>query len=84
MNVEFVRWGNSLAVRIPAAFAKEVGATDGKRAEMTLEDDALVIRVARPKRRRRRYRLSDLIEGIRPETSHSELDWGPPTGKEVW
>jgi antitoxin MazE len=83
MKTEFVKWGNSLALRIPATFAKEVGATEGKRAEMTVADDALIIKVVRPKRRRR-YRLGDLVEGITPENHHSEVEWGPAVGNEVW
>jgi antitoxin MazE len=83
MKTEFVKWGNSLALRIPAAFAKEVGASEGKRAEMTVEDDALIVKVARSKRRRR-YSLGELIEGITPENYHSEVEWGRPVGNEAW
>jgi antitoxin MazE len=83
MKTEFVKWGNSLALRIPATFAKEVGASEGKRAEMTVEEDALIVKVARPKRRRR-YSLGELIEGITPENYHPEVEWGPPVGNEVW
>jgi antitoxin MazE len=83
MQTVFVKWGNSLALRIPATFAKEVGATEGKQAEMTVEDDALIIKVARPKRRRR-YRLEQLIEHITEENRHPETDWGPAVGSEAW
>jgi antitoxin MazE len=83
MKTEFVRWGNSLALRVPSAFAKEIGASEGKRAEMTVEDGALVIKVAKTKRRRR-YRLEDLIDGITEENVRPEVDWGPPVGNEVW
>jgi antitoxin MazE len=83
MKTEFVRWGNSLALRVPSAFAKEIGASEGKRAEMTVEDGALVIKVAQTKRRRR-YRLEDLIDGITEENVRPEVDWGPPVGNEVW
>jgi antitoxin MazE len=83
MKTEFVRWGNSLALRIPATFAKEVGATEGKRAEMTVERDALIIKVTRPKRRRR-YRLEELVEQITEENRHAETGWGPAVGNEVW
>jgi antitoxin MazE len=83
MKTEFVKWGNSLALRVPAAFAKEVGATEGKPAEMTVEDDALVIKVARPKNRRR-YRLEELVDSITEENRHAESDWGPAVGFEVW
>ncbi len=80
MQTVFVKWGNSLALRIPATFAKEVGATEGKRAEMTVEDHVLV---ARP-RRRNRYRLEDLVDRITEENRHPETDWGPPAGNEAW
>jgi antitoxin MazE len=83
MKTEFLRWGNSLALRVPSAFAKEIGASAGKRAEMTVEDGALVVKVAAP-RRRRRYRLEDLIVGISHESYHREVDWGGTTGNEVW
>ncbi len=83
MQTVFVKWGNSLALRIPATFAKEVGATEGKRAEMTVEDHVLVVKVARP-RRRNRYRLEDLVDRITEENRHPETDWGPPAGNEAW
>ena len=83
MKVEFVKWGNSLAVRVPSVFAKEVGASEGKRAEMTIEDGVLVVKVAKP-RKRRRYRLEDLIVRITEENRHPEVDWGSPVGNEAW
>jgi antitoxin MazE len=85
MKIEFQKWGNSLAVRVPSAFAREVGAAAGKRAELTVENGALVVRVplAQP-RKRRRYRLEDLIADITPENRHRETDWGPPVGNEAW
>jgi len=85
MKIEFQKWGNSLALRVPSAFAREVGAAEGKRAELTVENGALVVKVAVAKpRKRRRYRLEDLLAGITPETYHREADWGPPVGNEVW
>ncbi|MFL6798157.1 MAG: AbrB/MazE/SpoVT family DNA-binding domain-containing protein [Xanthobacteraceae bacterium] len=83
MKTEFVKWGNSLALRVPSAFAKELGVSEGKRAEMTIESGALIIKVAKP-RGRRRYQLEELIVGITPETYHRDIDWGGPVGNEVW
>jgi len=84
MKVEFAKWGNSLAVRIPAALAKEVGAREGKPVEITVENGTLVLKpIARPKKRRR-YTLEELVAGITPENRHPETDWGPRRGKEVW
>ena len=79
MRTKFVRWGNSLALRVPSAFAKEV-ATEGKCAEMTVEHGALVIKVIERPRKRRRYTLEQLLVGLSKE---NEIDWGTPRGREV-
>jgi antitoxin MazE len=84
MKIRLAKWGNSLAVRIPAAFAKEIGASEGKRAEITVENGALVIRPATRGKQRRRYTLEDLMRGMTKENVHPETEWGPPRGKEVW
>jgi antitoxin MazE len=84
MKVEFLKWGNSLALRVPKAFAQEIGASAGKAANMEVRDGKLVVEITKPKRRRRRCTLEQLVAGIRPENRHSELEWGPPVGNEVW
>jgi antitoxin MazE len=82
MKIEFLKWGNSLALRVPKAFAQEIGAAEGKRAELTVDNGALVVRVAT--KRRRRYALESLVNAINEENCHREVDWGPPRGNEVW
>lgn len=84
MKVAFQKWGNSLAVRVPKAFAGEIGASDGKAAEMTVSDGKLVIEIARSPRRKRRYALDRLVAAITPDNRHEEVDWGRPVGNEVW
>jgi antitoxin MazE len=83
MKTEFLKWGNSLALRVPSAFAKEVGASEGKRADMTVENGALVVKLAKAKKRRR-YSLETLIDEITEENRHSETEWGQPVGNEIW
>jgi antitoxin MazE len=84
MKVEFLKWGNSLALRVPKAFAQEIGASVGKAANMEVRDGKLVVEIATPRRRRRRYTLEQLVAGIRPENRHLELEWGRAVGNEVW
>jgi antitoxin MazE len=84
MKVEFLKWGNSLALRVPKAFAQEIGASVGKAANMEVRDGKLVVEIAKPKRRRRRYTLEQLVAGIRPENRHLEIEWGRAVGNEVW
>jgi antitoxin MazE len=83
MKIEFLKWGNSLALRVPKAFAQELGASEGKQAEMTIENGAILVKVARPKRRRR-YVLEKLTDAITAENCHAETDWGPRRGNEIW
>jgi antitoxin MazE len=83
MHVEFLKWGNSLALRVPKAFAESIGASEGKQAEMTIKDGSLVVKVSKAKRRRR-YVLKELIDAITEENRHPEIGWAPPVGNEVW
>jgi len=74
------KWGNSLAVRIPKALAREIEAECGCEVNLEVENGRLVITpVKRP-----RYTLKELLAGITPENLHGEVDWGPPMGREVW
>ena len=74
------KWGNSLAVRIPQAVAKEARIAEGDALAMTVEGDgSIVLRSAR-----RRYELSELVARITPKNRHGETDWGPRAGRESW
>jgi antitoxin component of MazEF toxin-antitoxin module len=46
-TTKIVRWGNSLAVRIPKAMAKTIAAVDGSPAVITVKNGTLVVRTAR-------------------------------------
>jgi antitoxin MazE len=81
MIVEFCKWGNSLAVRIPKAMAD---ASDGKRAEIKVENGTLVLRpIVRPARKSR-YTLDELLSGMTRDNVPQEVDWGPRRGNETW
>ena len=84
MKVKFLKWGNSLALRVPKVLAQEIGAVVGKAANMEVRDGKLVVDIVKPNRRRRRYTLERLVAGISPENRHRELEWGPPVDNEVW
>ena len=84
MKVAFQKWGNSLAVRVPKAFADEIGASEGKAAEMTVSNRKLVIEVARRQRRKRSCTIDELVAGITSENRHEEIEWGPAVGNEAW
>ncbi len=74
------KWGNSLAVRIPLAIARQASLGEGDRVKLTLDREGGV--VLRPARRR--YELADLVDRITSKNRHRETDWGQPEGKESW
>ena len=79
-DTQISKWGNSLAVRIPLALAKEARLAEGDRLTLNLATDGSI--VLRPTRRK--YELRQLVSRITTKNRHSETDWGPPTGQESW
>ena len=84
MIVEFRRWGNSLAVRIPKAVAEALKVSDGKRAEIKVENGTLVLRPIVKPGRKPRYTLDELLGGMTKDNVPQEADWGAPRGNGVW
>lgn len=84
MIIEFRKWGNSLAVRIPKALADAIKASDGKQAEMKVENGTLVLRPIVKPARRPRYTLEELLSGMTRANVPQEIDWGPRRGNETW
>ena len=80
MKTSVQRWGNSLAVRIPRAFAAETRIEDGTEVELLLKGDDLVVRPVR----RRRLALSELLKKVTPTNRQDEVSSGAPVGQEIW
>ncbi len=73
------RWGNSLAIRIPKAFAAQTQLGEAAVVDLAVKGDSLVIRLA-PKE----WKLAELLDGISDANLHKAVDWGKPAGKEIW
>lgn len=73
------KWGNALALRIPAPLAKLVGIVEGSEVELHVSAGRLIVEPIRP-----RYELKKLVGGITRKNRHREIDWGKPVGKEIW
>ena len=80
MKTRIQKWGNSLALRIPKSFAREVGMDNETTVDMSLVDGKLVVTpVAQPK-----PTLDDLLALVTGENLHGEVDTGPAVGHEAW
>jgi antitoxin MazE len=80
MNTHVQRWGNSLAVRIPKAFAEEAGLQANDEIEITVRDGQIVL----TPRKAKTYSLDNLLAGVTDENRPGEWDMGPAVGNEVW
>jgi len=75
--VKVKKWGSSMAVLIPSQFAKM------REIDVGSVIDLEAVKVVKPKRRRR-YKLSELMAQYKPKHRHGEWDLGGPVGKEIW
>jgi antitoxin MazE len=74
------KWGNSLALRIPKAYAEETDIHDGSSVDLSLHDGNLVITPVR----RKTFSLDELLDGITAENRHDVADTGSALGQEIW
>jgi antitoxin MazE len=79
MQTTVQRWGNSLAVRIPKAFAAQANLSEDTAVEMSVEGDRIVLAPAR-----REWTLAELVRQISPANRHDEVEWGESAGREAW
>lgn len=79
MQVEVQKWGNSGAIRLPAAIMKQVNVVLGDQLDLTTEDGKIVLAPAHHE-----YRLEDLLAGITKQNRHTPIDFGAAVGREAW
>jgi antitoxin MazE len=80
MTAVVAKWGNSLAIRIPRMVAEQVDVTEGTEITFTVSGNSIVIT---PKKRKK-YTLDELLEGMTPEKFHPEFETGNTVGNEDW
>jgi antitoxin MazE len=80
MKTRVQKWGNSLALRIPKAFAVDAGLCENAPVDLSLVNGAIVVRPLPPTP----PSLDEFLRGITDENLHGEWDTGPALGKEVW
>jgi antitoxin MazE len=80
MKTRVQKWGNSLALRIPKAFATEAGLHADAPVELSLADGLLVVRPIAEEP----LTLAELLRGVTDANLHGEWDSGRAVGREVW
>jgi antitoxin MazE len=81
MRARVQRWGNSLALRIPQAFGRELNLRPESSVEMTVDSGRMILV---PIEDSSVPTLSELLDQVSEENKHTEVETGQPVGNETW
>ena len=80
MLTKVQKWGNSLALRIPKAFASDAKLENDSFVEISIVEGQIIITpVVAPS-----WTLEELLAGVNKNNLHHEVDTGSAVGNEVW
>lgn len=77
MNTVVQKWGNSLGIRIPSLYVKELNLKNGSFVEISENDGNIIIS---PKRNS----LEAMLSQVTIENLHASVETGQSVGKEEW
>lgn len=80
MEAQVQKWGHSLALRIPSAFAKKTRIKSGSRVDLSEVKGKLVITLIEPEE----PTLDMLLAGVTDDNLHHEVTTGDAVGNETW
>ena len=76
------KWGNSQGLRFTKAILQEAQINVGDEVNISVQKGRIIVEPAT--KVRGRYDLKELVSKMPKEYQAEELDWGEPSGKEVW
>ena len=80
-NQTILKWGNSLAFRLPAAIARQLEVREGATVTYRVNGRRLIIEATQPPLPA--FTQEDLLKAVR-KTRARPVEWGAPLGKEAW
>jgi antitoxin component of MazEF toxin-antitoxin module len=77
-----LKWGNSLAFRIPAAIAKQMSLSEGEQVEFYIDGEKLIIEKSQEVAP---FKPSDLVKALKRAKRQrlDDVDLGAPRGEEI-
>ncbi|MEO6332372.1 MAG: transcriptional regulator/antitoxin, MazE [Gemmatimonadaceae bacterium] len=82
MITKIQKWGNSQGLRLSKTLLSDAHIDVGDAVDVAVHKGTLIVTPAR--RVRGGHDLHDLVQRIPKGYKPGELDWGPPSGREVW
>ena len=76
------KWGNSQGLRFTKTLLQEAQINVGDEVNVSVQEGRIIIEPVT--KVRGKYDLKELVSKMPQEYHAEELDWGEPSGKEVW
>ena len=81
MTVNIQKWGNSQGIRIPKHMLDDLAWSDTETVDISIDNGKIIIeRFSAPDRKN----IKELFEGFTGKYKPEDIDWGKPSGGEVW
>jgi antitoxin MazE len=80
MRTKIQKWGNSLSLRIPKAFAKDARIENDSLVDLFLVDGNIVVKPVPG----HQVTLDQLLADVTADNMHHEIDTGGAAGNEAW
>lgn len=82
MLTKVQKWGNSQGLRFTKSILDEAAIQVGDEVRVSVEDGRIIVEAAYQVRGR--FDIDKLVAKIPPDYKTEEVDWGDPSGEEVW
>ena len=76
------KWGNSQGIRIPKNLLENSLIKIGEEVEITVKDGKIIVEPTH--KIRGKYDIKDLVCKMPKDYEVEEINWGVPSGQEVW
>jgi antitoxin MazE len=81
MESKIQKWGNSQGVRFPLEVLRKAQLYMGDSVEIEVKNGSIVVK---PLKKKKKYKLKDLLARMPSGNEPYEVDWGKKEGKEEW
>lgn len=78
MKAIISKWGDGLALKIPAECTERMMIHEGMEVRLSISEGRMIVDLPREE-----VTLESLMDAITPENCHGEIDWGKPAGGEI-
>ena len=81
MTVNIQKWGNSQGIRIPKHMLDDLAWSETETVDISIDDGKIIIERFRAPERKN---IKEHFEGFKGKYAPEDIDWGEPSGGEVW